>query len=131
MYIPTTAHTVAHLCYRKEIKIMGLFKKNRATVNICPAAEGDQRRPCYVRGRRAIFHRWVNSAHPVLPRGEEPGENSRYYQFRRTEALVEYEDGTVARVFPSSLQFADSGGFERYEWRPLSEIQQEEADRGD
>ena len=109
---------------------MRLFKKNSTTVNICAATEGDPRRPCYVRGRRAIFHRWVNSAHPVLPRGEEPSENSRYYQFRRTEALVEYEDGTVARVFASNVQFADGGGFERYEWRPLSEIQQEEAGDG-
>lgn len=79
----------------------------------------DPHRPCLVRGRRAIFHRWVNSAHPALPRGEQITENNRYYQFRRTEALVEYEDGTVARVYPSDVQFIDGGGFDAWDWDTL------------
>ena len=81
--------------------------------------EPDRKRPCLVRGRRAIFHRWVNSAHPLLPRDMEPGKNARYYQFRRTEALIEYEDGTVARVFPSDIQFIDGGDFDKWDWDAL------------
>lgn len=81
--------------------------------------EPDRSRPCLARGRRAIFHRWVNSAHPLLPRGMEPGENARYYQYRRTEALVEYEDGTVARIFTSNIQFIDGGDFDKWDWDTL------------
>lgn len=81
--------------------------------------EPDRKRPCLERGRRAIFHRWINSAHPLLPRGMEPGENARYFQYRRTEALVEYEDGTMARVFPSDIQFIDGGDFDKWDWDAL------------
>ncbi len=75
-------------------------------------------RPCYVNGRRALFHRWANSARPQLPKGQEPGENARYYQFRSTHGLVEYEDGTMATVWPSDIQFADRGHFRDYAWIP-------------
>lgn len=94
-------------------------------VQVVTPAEMDRLRPCYARGRKAIFHRWVNSAHPVLPRGEEPTEGSRYYQFRRTEALVEYEDGTMGRIFPSNLQFADGGDFDKFDWLPMNKTDQE------
>lgn len=74
-------------------------------------------RPCWVYGKRkALFHRWANSARAQLPRGQEPGENVRYYQYRATQAIVEYEDGTVDRVWPQDIQFADGGKFMDYEW---------------
>lgn len=73
-------------------------------------------RPCIVGGRRAIFHRWVNSAHPVPPRGMEINEKTRYFQFRRTEALVEFEDGTVDRVYPTEIKFVDGGAFALFDW---------------
>ncbi len=73
-------------------------------------------RPCVVYGRKAIFHRWINSAHPVPPRGAEINESARYFQFRRTEALVEYEDGTVDRVFPTEIRFLDGGAFDQFDW---------------
>ena len=73
-------------------------------------------RPCIVGGRRAIFHRWVNSAHPVPPRGMEINESTRYFQFRRTEALVEYEDGTVDRVYHTEVKFVDGGAFSLFDW---------------
>lgn len=76
-------------------------------------------RPCYANGRRAMFHRWANDARPQLPRGVEPGENARYYQFRSTKAIVEYEDGTVAAVWPNEIQFADGGKFQEYAWLPM------------
>jgi hypothetical protein len=75
-------------------------------------------RPCYVNGRRALWHRWVNTARPQLPKGQEPDENARYFQFRSTHGLVEYEDGTLELVWPRDIQFADHGRFEDYAWLP-------------
>lgn len=89
----------------------------------------DQRRPCWVRGRKALFHCWANTAHPVAPRNipaELIDEKTRFFQFRRTDGLVEFEDGTVARVYASEIQFADSGGFEKFEWAPMTEEGQED-----
>jgi hypothetical protein len=83
----------------------------------------DKLRPCYVKGCRALFHRWINNAHPVLPRGTELNEKNRYYQFRRTEALVEYEDGTVERVYPTAVRFADGGQFDSFTWLPAEEAE--------
>lgn len=84
-------------------------------------AQADGRRPCWARGRKAMFHRWVDAAHPVPPRGAEINEKTRYYQFRSTTALVEFEDGTCARVYPNEIQFADTGGFDEYAWLPMTE----------
>jgi hypothetical protein len=75
-------------------------------------------RPCYVHGRRALFHRWVNTARPQLPKGQEPDENARYFQYRNTHALVEFADGTMDMVWPRDIQFADGGRFMDYAWQP-------------
>ena len=76
----------------------------------------DELRPCYVAGRKAIFHRWVNTARPALPKGVEHGENPRFFQYRATTALVEYEDGTMDTVWPAAVKFADHGRFRDYAW---------------
>lgn len=81
-------------------------------------AQENEYRPCYVNGRRAIFHRWVNSARAQLPKGQEPDENSRYFQFRSTHGLVEFEDGTMDTVWPYAIKFADHGRFKDYAWQP-------------
>lgn len=93
-------------------------------------AQESEYRPCWVRGKKAIFHRWANSARPVLPRGVQPSENERFYQFRNTLALVEYEDGTMERVYPSDIQFADHGRFRDYCWLPAVEHESEEEQDG-
>jgi len=79
-------------------------------------------RPCYVRGKKALFHRWANDAKPQLPDGETPGENARYYQFRSTKAIVEFEDGGIGLVWPNQVVFADGGHFKDYDWRPMEEV---------
>lgn len=81
----------------------------------------DNRRPCWVHGKKALFHRWTSSARPILPRGVEPDENGQHYQLSFTHAIVEYEDGTVERVWPQDVKFADGGGFEEYTWLPMNE----------
>ena len=81
-------------------------------------AQESEYRPCYVNGRRGLFHRWANIARPQLPKGQEPGENARYFQYRNTHAIVEFEDGTVELVWPRDIKFADGGHFKDYAWRP-------------
>lgn len=79
-------------------------------------AQESEYRPCYVRGRKALFHRWVNTARPVLPRDADPDDKTRFFQYRITQALVEYEDGTVDRVWPQDIRFADRNRFKDYAW---------------
>ena len=83
--------------------------------------ELDTRRPCWVHGKKALFHRWTSSARPILPRGVEPDENTPHYQLSLTHAIVEFEDGSVERVWPQDVKFADGGGFEEYAWLPMNE----------
>lgn len=84
----------------------------------------NERRPCYVNGKRAMFHRWADNARPVKPRGMENDENADVYQLHTVHALVEYEDGTMERVWPSSIQFADGGDFDQIYFQPKSEREQ-------
>ena len=71
-------------------------------------------RPCWVDGRKALFHRWANDARPTAPGGVT--ENARFYQFRSSKAIVEFEDGMVARVWPNEVKFADTGFFDQFKW---------------
>jgi hypothetical protein len=65
-------------------------------------------RPCWVKGRRAIFHRWIDSARPAKARGKEDDPTAPHFQLYNVHGLVEYEDGTLRRVWPTDIQFADS-----------------------
>lgn len=83
-------------------------------------------RPCYAKGRKAIFHRWCNTANPCLPKGVEPeDEKARYFQHRSTTAIVEYMDGSVERVWPQDIEFADGGRFDEMTWLPRSQTEGE------
>lgn len=73
-------------------------------------------RPCWVYGKKALFHRWANDARPTLPGNQQPTENARFYQFRSSKAIVEFEDGTVARVWPNEVKFDDTGFFDQFKW---------------
>lgn len=77
-------------------------------------------RPCWVDGRRAIFHRWSDNARPVKPRGMENDETVEHFQLHAVHAIVEYEDGTVGRVWPNMVQFADPERlFQEYDWEAM------------
>ena len=87
-------------------------------------AEETQQRPCYVKGRKAIFHRWANTANPCLPKGVEPeDEKARYFQYRSVQAIVEYMDGSVERVWPQDIEFADGGRFDEMTWLPRTKAE--------
>lgn len=89
--------------------------------NVVVNTQENEYRPCYVNGRKALFHRWINSTPAQLPKGQEPNENSRYFQFRCTHGLVEFEDGTMDQVWPYAIKFADHGRFQDYTWDPAEE----------
>ena len=84
-----------------------------------------QNRPCEVDGRPALFHRWLEEDRALLKINAltTREEQSRLlYKFREmalcspgcsvevlreTFALVEYQDGTVAKVDPLLVRFVD------------------------
>ena len=84
-------------------------------------------RPCEVDGRPALFHRWVEEDQALLRVNCFVREDEYEYllhRFRRdgfvgpgcstevirhTLALVEYQDGTVAKVDPELIRFVGEG----------------------
>lgn len=88
-----------------------------ATINNMITA--NQTRPCWANGRRAIFHRWTDSARPVKPKGMEDEDTLDRYQLHSVHGLVEFEDGHMERVWPSNIQFADGGGFDAWDWEGM------------
>ena len=103
---------------RKEqpLRVEDLFQPQLPQIPNVVIVRENEYRPCWVAGRKAVFHRWANNARAILPKGEEPGENSRYFQYRSTKAIVEYQDGTVDTVWPQDIQFADAGPFDEITW---------------
>lgn len=86
-------------------------------------------RPCEVDGRPALFHRWIEEDRALLSFGRmllteaevekitdifrtegliAPGCSTEV--IRETFALVEYEDGTIAKVAPEKITFTGRGG---------------------
>lgn len=73
-------------------------------------------RPCWVRGRRAIFHRWTDSARPVKPVSQDQDTDERLQKWS-VHGLVEYEDGRVDREWPNNIRFADNAEtFAAFDW---------------
>ena len=86
--------------------------------------QDNEYRPCYVNGRKALFHRWVNTANPALPKGMDPdNEKAKFFQHRSTAGLVEYENGIVERVWPQDIRFADGGHFDKCEWLTIEKLE--------
>lgn len=85
---------------------------------------GFRYRPCFVDGKKALFHRWAEKETPIvkinamltdkaidriaskIKRGIIPPSNDVIYQ-KNVFGIVEYNDGTVAEVEPTSIVFAD------------------------
>ncbi len=63
-------------------------------------------RPCIVRGRKALFHMWENFSKPVAAELHIGGAPAGVLSL--TLAIVEFEDGTVDRVLPQEVKFADN-----------------------
>ena len=67
-------------------------------------------RPCYVRKKKALFHRWIEM---TFPKGSS--------FFHQTVAIVEFEDGHIEQVQPKSIVFADGGHFNDITWKELND----------
>lgn len=67
-------------------------------------------RPCYVRKKKALFHRWIEM---TFPKGSS--------FFHQTLAIVEFEDGHIEQVRPKSIVFADGGYFNDIAWKELND----------
>lgn len=68
-----------------------------------------ERRPCYVDGKRAMFHTWSQQSDIFAPSpmvGGHPGGT-----VSRCVGIVEYENGKVEKVMPNEIRFADGGEF--------------------
>lgn len=82
-----------------------------------------ERRPCFVGDRKAMFHRWIDKEIPILrinsfltqkaidrlkakfEQGIIPDYGGDIVLQKGVLGLVEYEDGTVAEVEPTSVRF--------------------------
>jgi hypothetical protein len=62
-------------------------------------------RPCIVKDRKALFHRWSDKSKVLAPSytigGHRGGEE------RLTVGIVEYEDGVVTECYPWEIRFCD------------------------
>lgn len=64
-------------------------------------------RPCYVDGKKALFHCWFNVSQIVEPSFLVGGHNGGVlYDIL---GLVEDENGHMMKVYPRDIQFLDTG----------------------
>lgn len=68
-------------------------------------------RPCMVRDKPALFHKWVDNRDVLEPSPMRGGHNGGVIAY--TQGLVEYADGSVGMVSPTSIKFEDKL-FEQY-----------------
>lgn len=64
-------------------------------------------RPCYYKGRKALFHRWSDYSRVIEPSVLRGGHGGGVIS--GTCAIIETADGTVLEVYPTEIQFADPG----------------------
>lgn len=78
-------------------------------------------RPCFVDGKRALFHRWEDKAQVI---GESPlaGGHSAG-QLWVVVGIVEFEDGTVKEVYPYNIRFAPHPDFTERAWETTPDSQ--------
>lgn len=60
-------------------------------------------RPCFANGKKALFHRWTEKKEIVSPSVMCGGHSGG--QIQQTFGLVEFEDGSVAEVYPNKIKF--------------------------
>lgn len=83
--------------------------------------ESSEYRPCMVEGKKALFHKWEDKSEVVRPSAIRGGHNGG--ELRATFAIIEYEDGSIAEVFPHKLKFLNSKSlFSRYCFQRLGDV---------
>ena len=77
---------------------------------------GPERRPCYIEGKKAMFHQWINRAQIAPPSMMVGGPAGG--QLWDVFGLVEMEDGSMKQVNPYMVKFADGGDFAETAFMP-------------
>lgn len=72
-------------------------------------------RPCYVKGQKALFHRWTENRTIIEPSALKGGHSGGEIAF--TKGIIEYEGGQVAEVSPCEICFYDNT-IDEYAFRP-------------
>lgn len=70
-------------------------------------------RPCFVNGKKALFHRWSDYSLLVAESPLKGGHPAGVV--KGTVAIVKFEDGSVKKVDPSIIRFVTSKLIE-YDW---------------
>lgn len=63
-------------------------------------------RPCIVKDRKALFHKWIEISKIIEPSPMIGGHNGGL--IKNTVAIIEYEDGIVTECYPYEVKFIDS-----------------------
>lgn len=89
-----------HIDGREVMRHAGLTpSENAATAGL---------RPCYVKGAKALFHKWVQRRELISSSIARGGHNGGEVEL--TLAIVEFENGQAYEVQPRDIRFADSAG---------------------
>lgn len=75
-------------------------------------------RPCLVNGKKALFHKWIESKYFVEPSPLVGGTIGG--QICNNFAIVEYSDGSVSVCNPEDIKFLDDV-FSEYSFREVEE----------
>lgn len=62
-------------------------------------------RPCIVKDRKALFHKWSDKSEIIAPSPMVGGHNGGVLKY--TVAIIEYEDGVVTECYPYEVKFVD------------------------
>ncbi len=63
-------------------------------------------RPCIVKDRKALFHKWSEKSQITQPSAMIGGHNGGV--IRITVGIIEYEDGVVTECYPYEIKFIDN-----------------------
>ncbi|MFT9496351.1 hypothetical protein [Anaerosolibacter sp.] len=62
-------------------------------------------RPCIVKDRKALFHKWSDKSNIVDTSTMAGGHSSGVVKY--TVGIIEYEDGVVTECYPYEIRFLD------------------------
>lgn len=63
-------------------------------------------RPCIVKERKALFHKWSENSHIVQPSIMVGGHSGGV--IKTTVGIIEYENGVVTECYPYEIKFVDN-----------------------
>ncbi len=66
----------------------------------------EELRPCMVKNRKALFHKWSDKSKIVGPSYMVGGHKGGVLKY--TVGIIEYEDGVITECYPSEIHFSDS-----------------------